>query len=83
MIPAPVPSSLPFGHAKPSLRRPRLDDQQRRLRVQPGEDDLGNVGQEQIPVGLFASQPIVGLGLGAGAAAVAALAATLLRGEDD
>lgn len=32
--------------------------------------------------GLFASQPIVGLGLGAGAAAVAALAATLLRGED-
>ena len=49
---APVASSFAFGHAKPTLRRPRLDDQQRRLRVQPGEDDLGNVGMKQTPSGL-------------------------------
>jgi len=35
-------------HAKPSLRRPRLDDQQRRLQVQPGDDDLGDVGKKQV-----------------------------------
>ena len=43
-----MPSSFAFHHAKPPLRRPRLDDQQRRLRVQPGGDDLGNVGKKQI-----------------------------------
>ena len=32
----------------PPLRSPRLDDQQRCLRLQPSGDDLGNVGKEQI-----------------------------------
>ena len=41
-------SSLAFHHAKPPLRRPRLDNQQRRLRVQAGDDDLGNVGKKQV-----------------------------------
>jgi hypothetical protein len=45
---AQVPSSFAFHYAKAPLRRPRLDDQQRRLRVQPGGDDLGNVGKKQI-----------------------------------
>src|SRR5215831_3035817 len=46
-------SSFAFHHAKPSLRRPRLDDQQRRLRVQPGGDDLGDVGKKQVSAGPF------------------------------
>jgi len=47
---AQAPSSLTFDHAKSSVRRPRLDHQQCRLWVQPGDDDLGNVGQEQTPI---------------------------------
>src|SRR5882672_5568347 len=49
--------SFAFGHAKPALRRPRLDDQQGRLRVQSGEDDLGNVGVKQISVRPVADRP--------------------------
>src|SRR5215469_14763019 len=39
--------SFAFHYAKPALRRPRLDDQQGRLRVQMGDDDLGDVGKKQ------------------------------------
>ena len=56
VAPAQTPSSFAFHHAKPPLRRPRLDDQQRRLRVQPGGDDLGNVGKKQITGMLFADR---------------------------
>src|SRR5277367_3313171 len=45
-----------FHHAKPPLRRPRLDDQQRRLRVQAGGDDLGNIGDKQISDAPFADR---------------------------
>lgn len=34
----PVPSLFALHHAESSLQRPRLDDNQRRLRVQPGDD---------------------------------------------
>src|SRR5215469_2820445 len=40
--------SFAFHDGKPALRRPRLDDQQRRLRVQPGDDHLRDVGTKQV-----------------------------------
>src|SRR5258708_2643400 len=55
-IPRQVPSSFAFHYPKPPLRRPRLDDEQRRFRVQPGDDDLGKVGKNQIPSGPFADR---------------------------
>src|SRR5580693_1606131 len=50
------PSSFAFHRAKPPLRRPRLDDQQRRLRVEPDNDDLGNIGHKQISSMPFADR---------------------------
>lgn len=38
------------------MRRPPLDDQQRGRRVQPGRDDLGNVGKKQISGRPFAGR---------------------------
>src|ERR1700753_104868 len=50
-------SSFAFCCAKSALRRPRLDDQQRRLLVRRGDDDLGDVGAELIAVSLAARGP--------------------------
>src|SRR5580693_6540000 len=50
------PSSFALRHPEPPLRRPRLDDQQRRLRVQADGDDLGDIGHKQISSRPFADR---------------------------
>src|SRR5260370_25592814 len=51
------PRLLAFHDTNPLLRRPPLDEQQRRLRVQPRGGHLGNVGKEQVPGRAFLDRP--------------------------
>src|SRR4051812_36746383 len=48
-----TPSKLgPLDAAQPPPRRPALDHQHRRLGIEPDEYDLGDVGAEQLALGL-------------------------------
>ena len=49
-----IRSLVPLDPSQPSVGRPRLDDEFGGLGVESGDDHLGDVGDEHLPVGLLA-----------------------------